>query len=68
MRLDIMVDVDCVTADLVRAILEIVGQDIDRTNLKLEWDWFEKYNLDNKVRVIASLNDWHFWRDLPLDG
>src|SRR3972149_11585151 len=66
----IIVDVDCVVADLVGAILDIAdsltGQKTDRDKLILQWDWFEKeYPAPVMKEIVHNLDSQEFWRTLP---
>jgi hypothetical protein len=61
----VIVDVDCVVADLIGAILDINGIE-DRT-IASEWDWFKRYtNPDDTAKVRKALTNPNFWETLPL--
>lgn len=62
----IIIDVDCVVADFVGAILKLV----DRTDRSLakEYNWWEKYYSVKETKEIRRVlkEDSSFWQNLPL--
>ena len=63
----VIVDVDCVVADLVKALLDVTGK-TDRSAAN-EYDWFEQYDKDDRLKTRRAMSSPNFWKTLPLiDG
>ena len=61
----IILDVDCVVADLVGALLEITGK--NNRELASEYDWFEQYEDKEETRLTRkAMSNPNFWETLPL--
>jgi 5'(3')-deoxyribonucleotidase len=61
----IIVDVDCVVADFVRAITEIYDPELLTLSKPKDWDWFRKINDETSKKVESHMRDERFWDSLP---
>jgi 5'(3')-deoxyribonucleotidase len=61
----IIVDVDCVVADFVGAVLALVGRPECREEAN-QWDWWKKYPIKERIIVDEAVRTREFWQNLPL--
>lgn len=59
----IIVDVDSVVADLVKAIVEIYDPELKTIDEPKVWNWFNELEHFN---IQKHLCDYKFWKNLPL--